>query len=246
MIKFFFFIVIFLPSLAYSQDRVKVAQKDSDKYYTDSYYVLKSNKKIKDGNYQKTYRQGLIAIDGFYKNGLKDSVWTEYYWGGVNIKKRGYYSHDLKSGVWEFYDTNGQLLEKYNYTTKRVVFDKHNESENEREFRVVNGKDTITTKLDTAPHFIGGEVFLEDFLIHNIKYPSASSEKGISGKVLLTFIIDTSGQVTGLKIKQSVSSDIDEEALRVLKLTSGDWAPGILNGKMVNVEYVFPVMFSVE
>jgi mRNA-degrading endonuclease RelE of RelBE toxin-antitoxin system len=42
------------------------------------FHVLKSDKNIKHGKYKLTDKEYRIICEGFYKNNLKDSIWTDY------------------------------------------------------------------------------------------------------------------------------------------------------------------------
>src|SRR5437868_11625869 len=90
-------LLLILPMLSFGQETKKITDKDN----REVYYVLKSDESVRQGNYQQMDYKGKIIINGYYKNGLKDSTWTEYYWGGNPIKSRGSYSNDEKSDIWE-------------------------------------------------------------------------------------------------------------------------------------------------
>ena len=67
-------------------------------------------------------------------------------------------------------------------------------------------------------------------------------EKRISGKVLLSFVIDRDGSITDAKIVQSVHPLLDAEALRIINAMS-KWKPGKKDGKPVKVQFTVPVEF---
>ena len=48
-----------------------------------------------------------------------------------------------------------------------------------------------------------------------------------------------------MQIVRSVSKNIDEVAIRVVK-NMPDWKPGIQNGRKVRVRYILPLKFSLE
>ncbi len=97
--------------------------------------------------------------------------------------------------------------------------------------------------VETMPEFIGGEMGLEAFLAASINYPQQAKEKGIKGSVYVSFTVDKKGKVTDVKVLRGIGGGCDEEALRVIKLTSGKWKPGMQNGKPVKVAMNLPVMF---
>jgi TonB family protein len=103
----------------------------------------------------------------------------------------------------------------------------------------------IFTSVEQVPEFPGGIQAFSNFLSGNIKYPAGSRKKGIQGKVIITFIVETDGSLAGIHIARGVANDIDQEALRVLKL-SPRWKPGIQNGRAVRVAYSVPISFALD
>jgi TonB family protein len=104
--------------------------------------------------------------------------------------------------------------------------------------------DVYNTVAD-LPAFPGGFEALSKFLATNIKYPKDAREKGIEGRVICTFVIETDGTLSNIKVSRSVSPDVDEEAMRVLKL-SPNWIPGKQAGKTVRVQYSIPISFKLN
>ena len=109
----------------------------------------------------------------------------------------------------------------------------------------VNVKDSIFTKVDKMPEFKGGFDNLVKFLIKNVKYPENAKNKGIEGKVFVSFTIDEIGKVTNPKIVKSVNPELDAEALRVISLLP-DWIPGNNKGKIVKATLTLPINFKLN
>lgn len=84
------------------------------------------------------------------------------------------------------------------------------------------------------------QVFLRD----NLVYPPLAVENGIQGKVYVEFIIDTTGNVACAKIRKSVDRLLDNEALRVIRLSK--WIPGKQRGISQYVRYIQPVSFKLS
>lgn len=74
-------------------------------------------------------------------------------------------------------------------------------------------------------------------------YPASASAKGLDGKVVLSFSIDTDGKLTDIKVLQGADRALNAEAIRVVR-KSPKWTPGKIDGKPVKVTYTFPVYFS--
>lgn len=81
-----------------------------------------------------------------------------------------------------------------------------------------------------------------EFLAANLRYPVIAAENGIQGKVYVSFVIDTDGSVSRVKVKKGVDPSLDKEAIRVVE-TSPRWEPGIQKGQTVRVEFTFPIIF---
>ena len=97
--------------------------------------------------------------------------------------------------------------------------------------------------IENYPGFPGGHSAFIKFLSRNLKYPGSAVEKGIEGKVLISFIIEKNGRLSNIKILRGIGYGCDEEAIRVLE-KSPEWRPGIQNKQKVRVAYTLPINFS--
>lgn len=73
------------------------------------------------------------------------------------------------------------------------------------------------------PAFKGGQSALLDFLRSKIVYPEYSRQNCIAGTIDVAFKLDKDGKVIDAKVERGLGIDLDDEALRVIKLTSGRW-----------------------
>jgi Ca-activated chloride channel family protein len=97
--------------------------------------------------------------------------------------------------------------------------------------------------VESMPEFTGGQKALDAFLVSNLRYPKSAKDAGITGKVYVGFLIDKAGNVTNVKVLRGIGGGCDEEAVRVIKLTSGKWKPGKQSGKTVQVLMTIPIKF---
>ncbi|SDP87185.1 outer membrane transport energization protein TonB [Mucilaginibacter sp. OK268] len=109
----------------------------------------------------------------------------------------------------------------------------------------VRKKGNVFTSVEKVPEFPGGVEAFGQFLGKSIKYPKADREKGVQGRVIITFVVEKDGSLSGLKVLKGVSKTIDAEAVRVLKL-SPKWKPGIEGHKKVRVQYTVPISFTLN
>jgi periplasmic protein TonB len=101
--------------------------------------------------------------------------------------------------------------------------------------------------VEDMPTFNGGDPAVEfrKYIAENMKYPQIASENGISGRVIVQFVVNSKGNVVDAVIAASVDPALDKEALRVV-LSSPPWTPGKQRGKPVKVFYTFPINFILQ
>jgi protein TonB len=108
---------------------------------------------------------------------------------------------------------------------------------------VEESKKEVFTIVEEMPAFPGGEAERNKFLAENIQYPQQATENGIQGTVYVSFVVDSKGNVTDVKILRGIGGGCDEEALRVVKMMP-KWHPGKQNGKNVRVLFNMPIYFK--
>lgn len=108
--------------------------------------------------------------------------------------------------------------------------------------------DSSKKSVEVMPDFKGGMDGLMKFMSENIKYPKKAKKEKIQGQVFISFLVDKQGKVSGAKVLKGIdgNSGCNEEALRVVKSSSGKWTAGQKNGKPIKAEMVLPVTFSLE
>lgn len=109
-------------------------------------------------------------------------------------------------------------------------------------------KTEMTSKiLQTAaemPSFYGGKDALMEYLRNNIKPYSSDVERGVSGKVILRFYIDTDGTVKNVEVlKDYVGGRCAEAAINAVKKMP-KWKAGRQNDVAVKVYFTLPVSFD--
>ena len=89
--------------------------------------------------------------------------------------------------------------------------------------------------------FKGGSNAYKKFIQENLRWPQNGSD--VSGKVLLSFIVEKDGTPTHFKVERGIEPAFDAEALRVIK-RSPRWTPAKINGKGVRSRYIVPISFT--
>ncbi|MFD0765831.1 TonB family protein [Mucilaginibacter lutimaris] len=106
-----------------------------------------------------------------------------------------------------------------------------------------NSGGVVANTVEHMPSFPGGLPAFSKWLAANVKYPKAAREANIQGRVIVSFVVEEDGRLTGVRVVKGVSRDIDEEALRVMN-SSPKWIPGKDNGTPVKVAYSVPLSFA--
>jgi len=97
------------------------------------------------------------------------------------------------------------------------------------------------TVAQAQPTFKGGQTALDNFIAGKIIYPEFSSQNCIEATIQVSFLVSPDGQVTDARVQQGPGIDLDDEAVRVVKLTSGKWQ--IPAGYNNAVRVVLPIRF---
>src|SRR5690606_11206277 len=63
--------------------------------------------------------------------------------------------------------------------------------------------------VEEMPEFPGGEIALRQYIANAVKYPVTAQEKGIQGKVYVTFVVSKDGSVADCKIARGVDPSLD-------------------------------------
>ena len=99
---------------------------------------------------------------------------------------------------------------------------------------------------DTSPKFGKRDAnAFAKWVTSNLVYPEGARKSGIEGTVLLKFTVNEDGQVEDVKVLESVSWDIDKEAVRVVS-SSPKWTPGTKMGRPYKYTYTHPVIFMLR
>lgn len=97
--------------------------------------------------------------------------------------------------------------------------------------------------VDQKPSFNGGDVKeFSKWICSQLIFPVKAREKGITGRVMVQFIVLADGSVSNARVIKSVDPSLDQEAIRVVS-SSPKWEPGMINGNPVNVAMSIPVSF---
>lgn len=95
--------------------------------------------------------------------------------------------------------------------------------------------------VEAQPKLKGG---LESFVINNKVYPRYSLQNCIDGTVKISFKLNHRGEVYYSKIISGVGTDLDDEALRLIRMSSGKWT--VPAGHDSTTAILAPISFSIS
>lgn len=99
---------------------------------------------------------------------------------------------------------------------------------------------------DVMPQYEGGKDALLAYLRDSVRYPKEAIKRKIQGSVIVEFVIDENGNVTEVKSLKGLEGGCTEEAIRIIKATSGKWSPALKDDKPVAAHFTVPVAFRLQ
>jgi protein TonB len=102
---------------------------------------------------------------------------------------------------------------------------------------------------ETIPAFSYHGKGISEFIIDNLNYPKSAIENGIEAKIVVDFVVDTLGRVVNVTSREDGNARLQalvDEAIRVMKSSSGYWKPAYINGKKVRMKMRIPITFKLE
>lgn len=97
---------------------------------------------------------------------------------------------------------------------------------------------------EDEPVFKGGQKSLFTFIYNNLIYPEYSRENCLQGTVQISFKLNKQGKIWYSEVKKGFGTDLDAEALRVVRLTSGKWTMPFEHDTLTFM--VLPVNFALK
>ncbi len=188
-----------------------------------------------------------------YFNGKKNGLYFEYYRDSVNVELKasksgkekiveigqknlplrtaGMYINDNRFGRWKSFDYYGNLIQDYDFSRKILYFDE-------------SIKDSSDYNLNRNALFIGGESKMNDYLLDSVLFikiaPTIDKD---STAVKIAFKIDKEGNVSDCKVEKSNGKvEFENEAIKVVYTTSGNWIHAVSEG--IPVDSYYKIVFE--
>ncbi|MEX0812650.1 MAG: energy transducer TonB [Chitinophagales bacterium] len=207
-------------TLILAQETKTVKIKDLNKSISHKVEVLKSDKSIWHGKYQKFYYKDLVA-EGYYKNGKMDSIWV-------------------------YYDIKGTIMHKYNHSTRELIeLNKEHKKHKPSNIYSETNPDSLIKNNVIGAFFLGGEHALLTYL-SSVKYPKEAKNKGIEGLVYIRFNILPQGGIENVTVYKSANPMLDYAAKTHVQNSSDFWIGGSENGEPMKTQMIVPVNFRLH
>lgn len=94
--------------------------------------------------------------------------------------------------------------------------------------------------LQAQPKLKGG---LESFVLNNKIYPMYSLQNCIEGTVVVGFKLNKAGEVYYSEVRRGMGTDLDDEALRLIRMSSGRWIVPVDHDTAIAV--IAPIKFNI-
>jgi protein TonB len=213
-----------------SKNQVVKKRKQADQFKviinTDTGYVVEILTKNMGLQRRMTYKDSqLKVLHGYFTEYMGNAVFTE-----------GRYKDGKRDGLWA-YNYNGRRTADVVYANDIII--------NANYYKADGTPETDIAKIEQLPSFIGGPKAMHEYLSRTLKYPKAARDARISGTVQLEFTVMPNGQISDVDVIKQVNSDIDSEAVRVVRQMPR-WNPGVQFGRPVRVRYKMPVSFRLD
>lgn len=94
------------------------------------------------------------------------------------------------------------------------------------------------------PSFPDGNPAMQKFIAENLIYPSGR-ENSHQGRVYVSFIVEKDGTITNIKVKKSVTPELDQEAKNLTYYMS-KFTPGKCGDTIIRCKVNLPINFTLE
>lgn len=144
---------------------------------------------------------------------------------------------EIRSIIEKIKEVRGFGLEQEVYESipfKKIVIVNKIETQDELIFSEPN---------ERMPTFPGGVTELMKYITEKFNYSKKAKDKGIQGRVIVSFIIDCDGSISDAKIVRGIDPDCDKEALRLIN-GMPRWIPAQQNGENIGVRLTLPIIFK--
>jgi len=195
-----------------------------------------NSKNEKNGHFVYYSENGSKQSEGCYKKNLLEGEWINWFKDG-SIDNRGFYNKGKRDGKWQWYFPNGQISCSEIYSKGNRV---------EANCWNVDGSISLDSlNWNQLPRLSISNDSLLNFVLENINYPVDAELKKIEGIVRVRYLVEKDGKITTIKITESLHPDIDNEAIRIVRMFP-NYMPGKMHNRPIKAYFNLPITFSLE
>lgn len=99
--------------------------------------------------------------------------------------------------------------------------------------------------LTKQPEYPGGMGEFYRHVSKNFNIPEVRGEE-MAAKIMVSFVVETDGTMSDIKVLRDPGYGMGDEALRVLKTITEKWTPGEMNGEKVRTSFALPITINVK
>lgn len=107
----------------------------------------------------------------------------------------------------------------------------------------VEPDDPVILEIPEEPAVFPGDV--NKWLSEHIKYPFICQERGIQGRVIVSFVVGKDGSITDVQVVRSPNEQLSNEAIRVVNMMP-KWIPARQGNKPARSRFNLPVLFRLN
>lgn len=239
-------LLLLTTTIGFAQKTKKI--KENAGYGKAKFYVLKSDRVTKHGEYKITSYTPPFRniVRGNYLNGKREGLWIEKYdQSGGQIRIKGNYKNNKEIGIWKYYSSKGKLLQEFDFDKNEFIF--NSECDSELEYEVQGNGFIEKMKLTCPPTRIGGlQIFIKD-LYRQItrKSPFEINSKGrttINIDEKLSFFISKEGNIENIEFSEKKENKELSKVIEDFLLENNDnWISGKLNNEKVKAKISIPI-----
>lgn len=238
-----------------TDDKAYLSHEGEFKYYYESgklKYSVTYLKNKETGTRIDWYESGIKKSESEYlpaEYGSRPDRRITQFWSGDNkqtvvngtglvidstedYSEKGNLVNGLKDGLWEGTTESPKLSYSETYDHGKLISGKSIDAKNiERTY----------TDVEVPPRPRKGLQHFYNFIAKKFRINKAS--QGISGKMVLSFVINKDGDASDLTVLKSLSPDLDAEGIRLIQ-NYPEWSTAEVRGVPVRVLYSIPIVIQ--
>lgn len=203
-------IIFFYVCNCYAQDTTRQRNRLTASII-ENYFVLKTNKEIKQGLYQAVYKRNTPLASGKYVN-------------------------NKRVGTWHFYDKNGTLIENFDYDRNALMYEKPDDILSETQIQYsfddsIANSDRVTKPIKPGGRYFGYIPYLKIFKLSD-DFADTDTRLFIA---VLEILVSPGGRLADLKvhIKSDSFERITTFSTELISEEDKTFIPATLNGKPI-------------